>query len=78
MEKEKIKELYAIVRSYPDQIGDYFCRKCGERIKEDIEFCIHVMNEKGLEFRHYHLKCAPKRKIGLILSILETNKRRDK
>ena len=70
-----MRELYAIVRPYPDQIGNYFCYKCHERIKDDVEFSIHIMKEKGIEFRHYHLECSPKTKIAKILSFIKHRKR---
>ena len=53
-------ELVGIYKSYASQAGTFFCYKCHKRIEDDLHFTRHIMKE-GLEFRHYHLNCAPKR-----------------
>lgn len=70
-----MEELYAICRPYPSQVGDYNCYRCHRRIKDEVEFTVHIMKTEGMEFRHYHLKCAPKKKLNKLLSAIKHKKR---
>ena len=68
-------ELWGIYKSYDSQKGHFLCYRCHEYILDDIQFTVHIMKKESMEFRHYHIKCAPKKKINYVLSRLETKKR---
>lgn len=53
-------ELVGVYKPYDNQARTLYCYKCHDRIEDDLVFTRHIMND-GLEFRHYHLNCAPKR-----------------
>jgi len=69
-------ELWGLYKPYQNKDSHHFyCYKCHELITDDLEFTVHIMREDGMEFRHYHMDCAPKKKIGYLLSRIKHKKR---
>ena len=68
-------ELWAICKGYQEEDSHlFYCYKCHKLIRDAIQFTVHIMKKKGMEFRHYHIGCAPKRKLDYVVSRLKQTK----
>jgi len=68
-------ELWGLYKPYQEKDSHKFrCYKCKKLITDDIQFTVHIMKKDSVEFRHYHLDCVPKKKIGYILSRIKHRK----
>ena len=69
-------ELWGLYKPYQDKNShQFYCYKCHELITDDLEFTVHIMKAESMDFRHYHIKCAPKHKLNYILSRMKQTKR---
>ena len=62
-------ELWGLYKRFQEEDSHIFnCYKCHKPITDDVQFTVHIIEKGRIEYRHYHLEHAPKKKLNFILS----------